>query len=137
MGRIVLINDVGYIVVEVDGIYLCCVECCVVFLLLEQKIFDVEWIESLIVVVLVLELVVEMMWGSWLVFVDVMVDVLGKVQVKLMVDDFVQQWCLLMWWVYIVDIYDELVVLVVFVEMVGDFEYLLVGVVVFVGGVLS
>lgn len=35
MGRIVLINDVGYIVVEVDGIYLCCVECCVVFLLLE------------------------------------------------------------------------------------------------------
>lgn len=42
-----------------------------------------------------------------------------------------------MWWVYIVDIYDELVVLVVFVEMVGDFEYLLVGVVVFVGGVLS
>ena len=129
LGRIILIDDAGYVAAEVDGIYLRRVERRAVPLPLAQKIFDAEWTESPIAAEATLS-ATETAPGSWLVLTDATLDAPAKA----MADEFVAGWRSPMRRVHTANLDDESAVLAAFAETAGDPEHPPVGVVVFVGG---
>ncbi len=133
LGRIVLIDDAGYVAAEVDGIYLRRVERRAVPLPLAQKIFDVEWTESPIAAVATppaLATARETARGSWLVLADATLDA----PTRAMADEFVERWRSPMRRVHTANLDDESAMLAAFAETAGDPEHPPVGLVVFVGG---
>jgi len=133
LGRIVLIDDAGYVAAEVDGIYLRRVERRAVPLPLPQKMFDAEWIENPIateVTPAALEAARETACGSWLVLTDACLDE----QARVMADDFIARWRSPMRKVHTADLDDESAMLAAFAEAAGDPDHPPVGVVAFVGG---
>jgi phthiocerol/phenolphthiocerol synthesis type-I polyketide synthase D len=129
LGKIVLIDDAGYVAAEVDGIYLRRVERRSVPLPLAQKIFDAEWTESPIAAEATPS-ATEAASGSWLVLTDATLDAPAKA----MADEFVERWRSPMRPVHTANLEDESAVLAAFAETAGDPERPPVGVIVFVGG---
>lgn len=128
LGKIVLIDDAGYVAAEVDGIYLRRIERRVVPLPLAQKIFDAEWIESPIPASRALEQITETARASWLVLTD------WDPSIKSLTDEFIARWRSPMRRVYTANLHDESAMLAAFAETAGDPEHPPIGVVIFVGG---
>ncbi|KLO26333.1 type I polyketide synthase [Mycobacterium haemophilum] len=128
LGKIVLIDDAGYVAAEVDGIYLRRVERRAVPLPLAQKVFDAEWIESPISVSPASESATETARTSWLVLTDL------DPSAKSLADEFIAGWSSPMRRVHTANLHDESAMLAAFAETAGDPEHPPVGVVVFVGG---
>jgi phthiocerol/phenolphthiocerol synthesis type-I polyketide synthase D len=133
LGKIVLIDDAGYVAAEVDGIYLRRVERRSVPLPLAQKIFDAEWTERPIAAEpepSAPDTEKATASGSWLVLTDATLDAPAKA----MADEFVARWRSPMRRLHNANLDDESAVLAAFAETAGDPEHPPVGVVVFVGG---
>ncbi|RFD26846.1 polyketide synthase [Mycobacterium uberis] len=127
LGKIVLIDDDGYLVAEVDGIYLRRVERRAVPLPLAQKIFDTEWVESPLLIPVTSESAIEVARASWLVLTDL------ENSAKSLADEFIAGWCSPMRRVHTANLHNESAMLAAFAETTGDPEYPPVGVVIFVG----